>query len=159
MKKDKKFKIIICLLCVIIIILAVGMIVLVSYVVSNNTSNNDNVKNDEKIDNNDKIENPITEENYINYYPEYDSYDEFTTLTLNSDNTFKMKVNLCEGIGEIKGTYVKDNQAITLNIKDKDFFGFVGDDITTMNLNIRSDGNLKINDQIGCMFEESIFVK
>lgn len=95
----------------------------------------------------------ITEEKYVA------KDDEYSVLILKSDNTFDMDVNLCEGIGNYKGTYTKTDKKFILSIEKINFGGFSGDDYEKITFNILENGKIKLNDQISCTWEGLVFYK
>lgn len=99
----------------------------------------------------------ISEDYYVSYSSVWMAPDNYTTLSLKSDNTFSMDINFCEGVASITGTYTKDtNQIILTDIKNIPQ-GYTGSNTTTITFNVQGDGTLKVNNDVGCMFKDSIF--
>ena len=73
-------------------------------------------------------------------------------LTLHKNKTFVFKVNLCQGIGTIKGNYTKKGKKLILHVKERDFSGFSGDKIQNFILYIVDNKKLKFMDNadVGC---------
>lgn len=87
-------------------------------------------------------------------YTTLNTEGEKSILELNDDGTFSFKVNLCEGIGNIKGNYKEENNTITLTDLTKDFAGsFVGTELRQIVLNRENEIKLVIKNQIGCISE------
>ncbi len=63
------------------------------------------------------------------------------TITLKSDGTFTMKVNLFEGMGNVSGTWQNHNGMLDCRITSRDFSGVSGDTVTAFNLYV-SAGSL-----------------
>ena len=60
------------------------------------------------------------------------------TLELNNDGTFVLTENLYEGMGHYTGHYTKQDINLTLYVEEKDFNGFAGDNISTIEFEIMS---------------------
>ncbi len=98
-----------------------------------------------------------SEDYYISYSTIWLEPDEYTTISLKSDGTFSMNINLCEGVASISGNYTRTDGSITLtNLKDMPQ-GFTGSNVTEISFNIQGDGTLKVNNDVGCMAKDSIF--
>ena len=85
------------------------------------------------------------------------------SITMKSDSTFDMQVNLYEGFGNLKGTYEKGEYGvITFNVTEKDFSGFAGDTVQAFELQPSGDG-YKICfldvEFIGALNEGAVFTK
>jgi hypothetical protein len=85
------------------------------------------------------------------------------SITMKSDSTFEMQVNLYEGFGNLKGTYEKGEYGvITFNVTEKDFSGFAGDTVQAFELQPSGDG-YKICfldvEFIGALNEGAVFTK
>jgi hypothetical protein len=55
--------------------------------------------------------------------------DPYLLLNLYAGNTFMMKINLCEGIGTLYGTYAEEAGAYLMSVQRRDFSGFAGEDV------------------------------
>lgn len=98
-----------------------------------------------------------SEDYYISYSSLWMKPDEYTTLSLRSDGTFYMYINACEGVISIEGKYTKNNNILSLTDFNNDFSGFAGVGTTVLTFDIQNDGTLKNNNDIACMFKDSIF--
>lgn len=95
--------------------------------------------------------------------PMEDSQYVTASITMKSDLTFEMQVNLYEGFGNLKGTYEKGEYGvITFNVTEKDFSGFAGDTVQAFELQPSGDG-YKIFfldvEFIGALNEGAVFTK
>lgn len=101
----------------------------------------------------------VKEEYFVSHSSVWMKPDPLTTLVLEDDGTFSMNVNVCSGVGSINGKYTKNDNQIILNDIEYSFTGFVGDNLESITFDFQDEGNLKINNQVGCVFEGSIFSK
>ena len=69
-------------------------------------------------------------------------------LLLNKDNSFIFKVNLCQGIGTIKGNFTKSGDKVVLNVKERDFEGFSGDSEKVFTLTVVSRNELRFTSDV-----------
>lgn len=99
----------------------------------------------------------------VDYYMSYSSLwlepDQYTTLSLKGDGTFSMNINACEGIIPLEGKYTEKNNVLSLTDLSSDFSGFTGEGTTIITFDIQNDGTLKVNNDIACMFKDSILSK
>ena len=143
---------------VVMTILVIAVMELSGYIIYDKVINKSKGKNENQIEETktikeEKQEEPqkeITTMTYITLNTE----GEKSVLELNSDGTFNFKVNLCESVGSIQGSYKEENNIINLTDLKKNFAGsFVGADLEQIVLNRESETKLIIKNQIGCILE------
>lgn len=71
------------------------------------------------------------------YMPQYTP-----TLTLYPDGTFHFVANLAEGMGNIYGTYSDNSGSYAMQVTERDFYGFVGDDLNSFAFDIVDSATL-----------------
>ncbi|MBO4693480.1 MAG: hypothetical protein J5659_03680 [Clostridia bacterium] len=81
----------------------------------------------------------------------------FPSITLKSDKTFKLTVNLLEGMGNAEGVYSVKSGKIHCIIKAKDFSGFVGDEQPEYIFKIDGDRLIYESDMIGITNKGDVF--
>ncbi len=81
-------------------------------------------------------------------------------LLLNTQhNTFTLTVNLLEGYGTIIGTYVPLDNYIVFEVEDRDFGGFIGEDVDYFSMLLLPNGNLEYSGlQIGMIVDGTLFL-
>lgn len=72
-----------------------------------------------------------------------DSYYQPTLKLRGYDRTFELKVNLCEGMGLLKGTYTVNGNDITLTVTEKLCSGYIGIDEATYKFSIVEEDTLR----------------
>ena len=85
-------------------------------------------------------------------------------LKLSPDFTFEMTANLYEGYGTITGTYtINADKTLTCVVKDKDFWGFIGDDLSGFKLTPQGNGSYVIKfdnvEYVGALPDNSVLTK
>ena len=160
MKNDKNEKIIGTILYIIIIVL----IIIIGYEVIKLKDREKQYKkeietlkeqlNNEEFNEADAI---TSEDYYVSYSSLWLTPDTYTTLSLKSDGTFYMEINMCEGVIPLEGTYTKSNNLVTLTNLSSNFTGYAHDVEDSITFDIESDGTLKVNNDVACMFKGSIF--
>jgi len=84
--------------------------------------------------------------------------DEYApVLTLNEDGTYHFLVNLLEGMGSVTGTYEVHGGVIECTVASKDFWGFLGDDITSFEFSIDESTLIYNGNSIGDTGPASVF--
>jgi hypothetical protein len=73
-----------------------------------------------------------------------------TRLTLKENRRFKLKANLCEGWGTVKGRWRESNGRLTLKVSSRDFRGFSGDSIQRMAFSIKRNTLIYHGESYGC---------
>jgi|GEM_PF-5659084 len=63
-------------------------------------------------------------------------------LYLYEDSTFTMEVNLYEGTGWIDGIYYRSEDTVNFRVYNRNFSGFMGDDVDKFNMIVEPDGSL-----------------
>ncbi len=68
-----------------------------------------------------------------------------------ADGRCEMTVNLCEGLGVVYGSCVRDGGSISCRVTERDFRGFRGDDLESFSFMIRGDRTVEYRGGgIGC---------
>lgn len=84
----------------------------------------------------------------------------YPTLTLKSDRTFLFTVNLGQGMGDIRGTYVNQPKKLILYVSKIEFAGYAGDDAKKIVFLKKSDGSIVLRDpDVGIVLEGSVFTR
>jgi len=63
-------------------------------------------------------------------------------LYLYEDSTFTMEVNLYEGTAWIDGIYYRSEDTVSFRVYNRNFSGFMGDDVDKFNMIVEPDGSL-----------------
>lgn len=93
------------------------------------------------------------------YYDSSMSGDFQPYITFNSDGTYTMSVNVYEGMGESKGTFVNSNSTITCTVSSINFGGFIGDEITVFTFTIDGDNLVYQGTKMGTTDPGNVFMK
>lgn len=123
------------------------------------SSENKSLKSQIKKYKEDKQKAESVENYYLSYSSGWSKEDMTTTLQLKGDKTFQMNVNICNGVATISGKYSKAGNKITLSSLTNVPQGITGSSLKEIILESQSDGKLKVNNDLGCVFKDSLFTK
>jgi len=100
----------------------------------------------------------------LTYYVEPDNIavnvsEYFPAIALYTDNSFEMVVNLYAGMGRITGSYDEIGGSYLFTVLERDFMGFIGDDVDIFTMELMDDGSLLYTgDDIGVTMPGSVFI-
>lgn len=81
-------------------------------------------------------------------------------IELKEDGTFKMTVNLLEGMGLIEGVWVETAGEFMMEVEKRDFSGFIGDDVDYFGFTSKDKNTLVYTgESIGMTDDGSIFIR
>lgn len=75
--------------------------------------------------------------------------DEYSWITFYQNGTFSMDVNLYVGGGSLSGSYIRDNYEVHCYVEDRNFQGYIGDDVTEFEFEFVEDWLVYHGETIG----------
>lgn len=84
--------------------------------------------------------------------------DQFTILEINDNGTYKLKLNLCEGVYEYQGNYKIKDDVLVLNNINNTCSGFTNCEKKEFTLYIMNSKILNFNEEVACLGKNSKFV-
>lgn len=83
--------------------------------------------------------------------------DEQSWITLYLDGTFLMRVNLYEGFGSVSGVYEGTGTGFHFEVTNRDFGGFMGDDVERFDMIVTDSRLMYRGEPIGTTFQGTMF--